>query len=418
MKEKGISSTAVLVVIVLVVIAGVGYFFLARGPKEGLPVYPGATPSEVPELWSELFATFGSHGISASVYTTEASSDEVLDWYSSEMSERGWSKIMDNTFDDSHILSFQKGDEGAGVMENKGILILVHGTVEQFQAVAEEWYQQLRPTPSPYPVLTAHPTVDEDTIIINVVSGSIPAGNWQYSVSSAPRSYSWTDGTEALEAPYVSLGTYATGTWYVNLRHKASGHIYFDDRPITISGEVMSGVYAYVGVFSGIENQKYVLVWENVKDLDETKFVTAENSYSVLVFMHPYTVGMFDPSTAEWIIIVSSIPETSNEVKVAIVRLDYQTFHLKKTYEFSYVVQLGLTLDDVITTMEEKIVEEGEWAREISSHEVELLGGNYIYSYPAGDFGGTIIVNKYAGEPIFYATTVWDGVGALIIPEP
>lgn len=161
MKEKGISSLVASIIVVLVVLAGVGYFFLTRGIKEEFPVYPGATPSEVPELWSELFATFESHGISASVYTMEVSSDEVLDWYRSEMSERGWSKIMDNTFDNSHILSFQKGNKGAGVMENMGILILVHGTMEQFQAVAEEWYQQLRPTP--YPVLVAHPTVDDNT---------------------------------------------------------------------------------------------------------------------------------------------------------------------------------------------------------------------------------------------------------------
>ena len=143
MKEKGINFTASILVVVLVVLAGVGYFFLARGPREGLPVYPEATPSEVPESWSELFATFESHGISALGYITEASSGEVLDWYRSEMSERGWSKIMDNTFDNFHILSFQKGNEGAGVMENEGILILMHGTTKQFQAVALEWYQQL-----------------------------------------------------------------------------------------------------------------------------------------------------------------------------------------------------------------------------------------------------------------------------------
>ena len=168
---------------------------------------------------------------------------------------------------------------------------------------------------------------------------------------------------------------------------------------------------------SEIENQKFVSAWKRVKDLEETKYVAAENSYSVLVLMHPYSVGAFDPSTAEWVIIVSSIPETSNEVKVAIIRLDYQTFHLKKAYKFSYAVQPGITLDDVIATMEEKIAEVEGGAREISSGEVELLGGNYIYSYPAIDFGGTIVVNKYVGEPIFYATTVWAGVGHLIIPE-
>lgn len=37
MKEKGISSTVTLVAVILVVLAGVGYFFLTRGPKEELP---------------------------------------------------------------------------------------------------------------------------------------------------------------------------------------------------------------------------------------------------------------------------------------------------------------------------------------------------------------------------------------------
>jgi len=178
-------------------------------------------------------------------------------------------------------------------------------------------------------------------------------------------------------------------------------------------------IYTYTSYTWGeIDNQEFFSAWQEVKDIGETEFVAAENSYSVLVHMHPYTVGAFDPSTAEWIIIVSSIPEASNEVRVAIVRLDFQTFHLKKAYKFSYAVQPGITLDDVIATMEGKIAEVEGGVREIGSHEVELLGGNYIYSYPAGDFGGTIVVNKYVGEPIFYATTVWDGAGALIIPEP
>lgn len=149
MKEKGISSTAVLVVIVLVVLAGVGYFFLARGSKERMPVYPEATHSEVSELWLELFATFESHGISASMYTTGASSNEVLNWYRSEMSERGWTKILDNTLDNFHILSFQMGNEGAGIIKNESTLVLMHGAIEEFLAVVVEWYQELRPSLPP-----------------------------------------------------------------------------------------------------------------------------------------------------------------------------------------------------------------------------------------------------------------------------
>lgn len=214
-------------IIVIVILVGVGY--LAQSPKEGLPVYPGATPSEVPE-W---FATFESHGISVSAYTTEANSNEVLDWYRSEMSERGWTKILDNTFDDSHILSFQKGNEGAGVMENKGTLILAHGTIEQLQAVVEEMYQESGPPE--IPVLVAHPGIYDNTIRINVEFGSILAGYWDYSVSSTERSYSWTTGTEELDSPHITLGTFAQETYYVSLRHKPSGHIYFADQEATIT---------------------------------------------------------------------------------------------------------------------------------------------------------------------------------------
>jgi len=75
----------------------------------------------------------------------------------------------------------------------------------------------------------------DNTIRINVETGSIPDGDWQYSVSATSGSYTWTDGTEELNAAYVSLGTYATGNHYVSLRHKPSGHIYFSDTKITIS---------------------------------------------------------------------------------------------------------------------------------------------------------------------------------------
>jgi len=64
-------------------------------------------------------------------------------------------------------------------------------------------------------------------IIIRVLSGSIAAGEWAYSVSATEGAYNWVTGTEALIAPTVSLGTYAAGTWYVNVKHIDSGNIYF-----------------------------------------------------------------------------------------------------------------------------------------------------------------------------------------------
>ena len=152
-------------------------------------------------------------------------------------------------------------------------------------------------------------------------------------------------------------------------------------------------------------------MWEKVKDFDEAKFVISGKNSSVIVYMHAYTVGIFNPKTAEWIVIVSSIPEITTEIRMAIFRLDYQTSNMKKAYEFSYPVGGELTLEESIAIMEDEI------GRPADSERIMFLGGNYIYSYSPIDFGGTIIVNKYSGKTIFYATIVWAGTGRLIIPE-
>ncbi len=76
----------------------------------------------------------------------------------------------------------------------------------------------------------------DNTIRINVATGSIPSGDWQYSVSSASGTYDWQDKGEELKAPYVVLdNACTTGNHYVSLKHTPSGHIYFSDTKITIS---------------------------------------------------------------------------------------------------------------------------------------------------------------------------------------
>jgi len=231
MRNRGISSVVILVVVIALIFIVAGYSSLTRKSGEELPVYPGASPSEIPE--SELFSAFASHGISVSAYTTGTSPNEVLNWYRSEMSNRGWLKILDNTFDNSHILSFQKENEGAGVIENKGTLILIHGTTEQFQAIAEAWYQEKR-APS-YPALAAAPAASDNTIRICVQAGSLSASGWKYSVSQTEGNYSWVTGTEELSSPYVTLGTFTQGIYYVSLKHAPTGHIYFTDVEVIIS---------------------------------------------------------------------------------------------------------------------------------------------------------------------------------------
>jgi len=100
---------------------------------------------------------------------------------------------------------------------------------------------------------------------------------------------------------------------------------------------------------------------------------------------------------------------------MAIVHLDYQTFRFKKAYESSYPEKV-VSKERVVRLMSDN--PQYEWWEDwgVDEKKVELIGPYYIYSYPPGDFGGILIVNKNVDELIFSATTVWDGTGRLIIP--
>jgi len=88
-----------------------------------------------------------------------------------------------------------------------------------------------------YPAISATSAkVGDNEIRINVSTGSIPANEWAYSVSLTEGSpYDWTTGTLELKSPYVTLGTYASGSYFVSLKHVDSGHLYFYDQPQTVS---------------------------------------------------------------------------------------------------------------------------------------------------------------------------------------
>lgn len=92
-----------------------------------------------------------------------------------------------------------------------------------------------------YPAVSATFKLDDssDNIQMIVYSGTMAAGEWQYSISTTEGSYSWTDGP-ALDVGTVNLeNTLAdrgAGTYYCNFRHKASGHMYLtDDKMLTVA---------------------------------------------------------------------------------------------------------------------------------------------------------------------------------------
>ncbi len=86
-----------------------------------------------------------------------------------------------------------------------------------------------------FPLLSATVTNVDNEIRVSIDTGSIPAGDWQYSVSAIYGTYDWKSEDVELKAPYFSLGTYDPDIYYVSLKHQPSGHIYFSDQTITIT---------------------------------------------------------------------------------------------------------------------------------------------------------------------------------------
>ena len=86
-----------------------------------------------------------------------------------------------------------------------------------------------------FPPLSATATHVDNEIRVNIDTGSISAGDWQYSVSTIYGTYDWKNEDVELKAPYASLGTYSPNNYYVSLKHQPSGHIYFSDQTITIT---------------------------------------------------------------------------------------------------------------------------------------------------------------------------------------
>jgi hypothetical protein len=90
-----------------------------------------------------------------------------------------------------------------------------------------------------YPVVSMNAEAVGDTIRLDVLSGSIAAGQWQWSVSTSANNYTWhdTDTLGALAAPSVELeNSLPAGNYYVNVKHKTTGHIYFSsDQVLTVA---------------------------------------------------------------------------------------------------------------------------------------------------------------------------------------
>ncbi len=162
-----------------------------------------------------------------------------------------------------------------------------------------------------------------------------------------------------------------------------------------------------------VENEEEIL--NQIIGTEEMEFLNSLGDVEALIYGHAYSVGIFDPTTTEWIVILSS--DNENESRVGVFRLDFETLEIKDTYTRSFTESAELSVDEAIVLMENKLGDRPHAIDEVIENDVERIGTNYVLTYPAHDFGGTIIVNENAGEVVFYGTTVWNGTGGVIAPE-
>ena len=157
-------------------------------------------------------------------------------------------------------------------------------------------------------------------------------------------------------------------------------------------------------------------IWRVAQRQPVVQRVIQEDEYQILVHQHAFSVGVFDPATAEWVVIVTSRPQDQGDpIVTAIVRLDYQTLQFKRDYEMRGVLE-PVGADEAGATMSAKPPYDWMENWKADPNELESLGDFWVLSWPAGDFGATMIVHANTGRLIYSATTVWDGAGKHLIP--
>ncbi|MBE9542355.1 MAG: hypothetical protein IMF01_08550 [Proteobacteria bacterium] len=165
-----------------------------------------------------------------------------------------------------------------------------------------------------------------------------------------------------------------------------------------------------------VTREDAITVWEKIQDYRIIKGIEG-NIFSIMIFLHHYSVEGLNPMTAEWIIIIHSKPlkDVSN-AKISLIRLNFETLEVKGLAQFPFKKQINIDRFDAVKVINDHpLYKHMVW--KISSGEIDLVGDNYFYFKEASDFGGTLVVNKTSGKLLFSATTIADGSGKLIFPN-
>ncbi|KXA96430.1 hypothetical protein AKJ39_04630 [candidate division MSBL1 archaeon SCGC-AAA259J03] len=140
-----------------------------------------------------------------------------------------------------------KNEKGQGATEYLLMLaavLVVAAAAIYYVTQAGGGYPAIGATPTPY---DSDADGTKEAIAIEVTTGSIASRAWSYSIDLDPQNDTWSNGSESLDAPRVTLDNFTPGayasddsadnTFYVSLRHTDSGHIYFSNEPVTLEDD-------------------------------------------------------------------------------------------------------------------------------------------------------------------------------------
>ncbi|MDH3336788.1 MAG: hypothetical protein OER22_06940 [Gammaproteobacteria bacterium] len=155
--------------------------------------------------------------------------------------------------------------------------------------------------------------------------------------------------------------------------------------------------------------------WRTASRLPEVRRLASLDNLEVVIHPHPFTIGRFDPRTAEWVVIVKAQETEAQVVRTTIARLDFQTLQLVEVHTFDDP-QRPVSDVDATATMRRNAPFDDMVTWLVAPDRLNRLGTLRAFEGFAGDFGGVQIVDSLTGRLVYSASTVWNGRGRHLVP--
>jgi len=123
----------ILIVVVLIIAGGMGYYFYKTSQElEKIEIYPNASKIEPPLSLEEEIRSGLSPKAKITVYSSDDSSEKIKNWYKSQLTDKGWEKIITEKYG---IALWKKDEIGLGVVVIPGEEVSEIKEIEEGQTV-------------------------------------------------------------------------------------------------------------------------------------------------------------------------------------------------------------------------------------------------------------------------------------------